>query len=941
MLGFKSVVAQETLLKGRVVDSYSNQAIPNAFVELEGSDFKSATNELGWFEFAEVDLPLGEQVLAVTVTQYLTLRVPIVLNKGELLILDPILLELDLSDLESHIGIISLSDNELTSDEGTSFQVPGLLQASRDVFLNASAYDFSSAFFRPRGLDSRYGKVLINGMEMNKLFNGRPQWSNWGGLNDVQRSREFTMGLKPNELSFGDLAGTTNIVMRASQYRSGGQVSIAAANRSYQGRLMATYNSGILKSGWAYSVSAARRFGEEGYVHGTPYDANSFFISIEKKLGTSNTLGVTAFYTPVFRGRGTALTNEAREIKGIRYNPQWGLQNGRTRNSRIREIEEPVIQLNHYWKLSETFEINTHLGYQFGTIKNSRIDNNGTRLITGADGQSFFAGGARSVLANYYQRLPSYFLRNPDPSAYDYQLAYQALQEFQSDGQLDWEALYRANSDEMGNPGLATYVLQNDVSEDVQLSATVQFTGQLSERLRINGSLVYRDLSSENYAEVADLLGSSGYLDIDSFTQAASGDAGNELQTSAAQSDLRNPNRVATLNDRYKYNYRMDATSVSGFAQLQLQLPYFDGYLGATAGKSRYQRTGMYENGNFPGDQSFGPSDALSFSTYGVKGGGTYKITGRHLVDANAAFMAKAPPAGRVFSNPRQNNETIIGIAAETIQSLDVSYIFRSPSLKVRLTGFYNLFEDQVDLGFYFTENISGLGLQQDAFVQEVMTGIDTRSMGVEGGIEAQVTSTFKVKAAGSFGLNTYTNNPDLYLRSDDFQGALTFGDGTAKLRNYHVAAGPERVYQLGVEYRDPGYWWVGVTGNYFSHAYIDVNNLARTANFTSDFDGQPFNDYNEEEGLLLLEQEKIQPYLLFNIVGGKSWRISRYFIGFFASVANLLNREYTTGGFEQGRLTNFRNRREDANRDNGPIFGTRYFFGSGTTYFLNLYFRF
>ena len=240
-----------------------------------------------------------------------------------------------------------------------------------------------------------------------------------------------------------------------------------------------------------------------------------------------------------------------------------------------------------------------------------------------------------------------------------------------------------------------------------------------------------------------------------------------------------------------------------------------------------------------------------------------------------------------------------------------------------------------------FTENISGLGLEQDAFVQEVMTGIDTRSMGIEGGIEAQVTSTLKVKAAGSIGRNTYMNNPNLYLRSDDFEGPLTFGDGTVKLRNYHLASGPEQVYQFGIEYRDPDYWWVSLTGNYFSDAYIDVNNLARTANFTSDFDGQPFNDYDENEARLILEQEKIKPYLLFNAVGGKSWRIRRFLVGFFASVANLLNQEYTTGGFEQGRLSNFRDRREDTNRSNGPIFGTRYFFGRGTTYFVNLYLRF
>ena len=58
----------------------------------------------------------------------------------------------------------------------------------RAMFLNAASYDFSATFSDP-GYNSENGKVLINGLEMNKLFDGRPQWANWGGLNDAQEIR--------------------------------------------------------------------------------------------------------------------------------------------------------------------------------------------------------------------------------------------------------------------------------------------------------------------------------------------------------------------------------------------------------------------------------------------------------------------------------------------------------------------------------------------------------------------------------------------------------------------------------------------------------------------------------------------------------------------------------------------------------------------------------
>src|SRR5690606_4912242 len=113
--------------------------------------------------------------------------------------LDPLVLEVDFTDFRTEIGTIILADDELDEDEGGADNISGLLQASRDIVLSAAAFDFSAAFFRPRGLDTEYGKVFINGLEMNKMFNGRPQWSNWGSVNDAQRNQEFTMGLSPSE----------------------------------------------------------------------------------------------------------------------------------------------------------------------------------------------------------------------------------------------------------------------------------------------------------------------------------------------------------------------------------------------------------------------------------------------------------------------------------------------------------------------------------------------------------------------------------------------------------------------------------------------------------------------------------------------------------------------------------------------------------------------
>lgn len=929
--------AQEATVKGRVIDTNSGEPVPSAQIIIQESIFSSTTDANGNFTITDSDLPLGEQVLLVEKIGYNTLRFPITIQSGGTLNLDPILFEVDFTEAQTQIGIISLADDELDDDEdGSSSNISGLLQASNDVFLNAAAFDFSATFFRPRGLDNANGKVLINGIEMNKQFNGRPQWANWGGLNDVQRNRDFTMGLTANDNSFGDLAGTTNIIMRASQYREGGRISYAAANRSYEGRIMGSYSSGVTASGWAYSVLLSRRFGNEGFVDGTIYDANSIFASVEKIINPSHSLNFTTFYTPNRRGRSTAITEEVFNLRGNTYNPFWGKQDGEIRNSRMRETEEPVFMLNHFWTISDKTRLNTNVAYQFGKIGNTRIDNNGTTLVM-VDGQETYLGGARNADPNYYQRMPSYFLRNENPSALDYQNAYLAEQEFRNNGQFNWENLYRANQIALSQGKNAIYAIQEDRVDDTQISANTILSSILTNNVTLNAGLNFRSLKSENFASMKDLLGGTGFLDIDTFAEETIDLSAGDV----AQSDLRNRNRIVQEGDRYKYNYEIDATVAGGFAQAQFKYRRVDFFLAAQASQTSYQRNGLFENGYFPGARSFGKSEKLDFTDYGAKGGVTYKVTGRHLFDLNAAYMTKAPGIRNTFANARQNNDISVGVESQKIQSVDLSYIYRSPIIKARLTGFYTGIQDASDIGFFFTQSLQEQGADNtSAFVQEITTGIEQRHLGGEFGIEAQVTPTIKLKAAGSVGQYIYNNNPNIYYTSADFDNPITFGDGTTKLKNLHISGGPEQAFQLGFEYRDPNFWWVGATANYFSNAYINVSKLRRTDAFTSDTDGLPFNDFDEEIGRALLQQERFDDFMLVNIVGGKSWRIDNYFVGFFATVNNVFNQEFKTGGFEDSRNADYRSLVEESKRDT-PVFGSRYFFGSGTTYYVNAYIRF
>lgn len=938
------VLAQETIVKGRLVDSYSSVIIEGVEISLEKSLLQTLTDEFGNFVFSGDLIPLGEQVLSITKQGYFPQRIPILIQKGTTVNLDPILLILDLGEVELQIGVIGINDTELAAENDASISMAGILQASNDVFINATAFDFSSTFFLPRGITSTYGKLLINGVEMNRMYTGRPQWGSWGGLNDMFRNQEFSQSLQFNNFCFGDLGRATNIIMRASQFRRGGRISMASANKTYSRRIMASYNSGLSNKGWAYSALISKRFGDAGYFPGTHYDANSFFGSIEKKMNETHSLNLTGFYTPIENGRSTAITNEAKNIKGNRYNPNWGYQDNYIRNSRIRSIEEPFITLNHFWKLGSEAVLNTNIAYQFGTIGNTRLDYGGTRLID-FNGQEAYIGGGRNPFGNYYQRMPSYFVRMASPSEYDYSLAYLAEQELVRNGQINWNSLYQANATLAQQGGNSIYVLQQDVFEDSQLSINSILNTKIADHIYFNGSLSYRGLKSENYALLSDLLGGNGYLDIDYFAEGES----NEIITNAAQSDLQYKNRIASLGERYKYNLEYKSSILSGFAQSRFNYYKTDLYAGLSGSLTNYQRIGLYENGHFPGNKSLGPSEKLTFINYGVKGGATYKFTPRHIIDVNAGYLTKSPNMQNSFSNPRQNNEVVIDLKSENNMTADASYFFKSKIFKSKITGYYNTISNQTEINYYFTESARGQE-NGNAFLQEVLTNLQSRRFGGQLGVEAAISPALTFMGVASIGDNRYTNNPNQYFTSEDFLGVtgvtgiendvLRFGEGSTYLENYHVAAGPERAYQVGLKYNSPDFWYGGISLNYFSNAYIDISTLRRSNGFTTNFRGLPFNDYNEEIAQELLRQEEFDAYSLVNLVGGKSWRLDQFYLGFFGTINNLFGTSFITGGFEDSRYADYRSVLEESRRAI-PLFGSRYFFGTGTTYYLNFYIRF
>ncbi len=892
-------------VRGKIISMQDNTPVEGARVFVQDTKLLVETDSIGVFELSNI--PDGDRILRIEKKGFQTQYQPFT-TTGSLVDLGEVMLFIDLTQMNDP-AVVIISDDELSNDEsGDSDNIAGLLLSSQDPYQRAVAYNFSQVFFRERGYDSGYGQILFNGIPMNKFDNNRPQWSDWGGINDMMRNTEFASGINPASSTFGGVLGSTNYITRASEQRSGGRVSYASTNANYKGRAMASYNSGVLKGGWAYSFLGSRRFAQEGYMEGSSYNAWSVYAAIEKQLNPKHSLNFTAFYTPNRRGKNSPNTQEVYDLAGTKYNAYWGWQSGDKRNARMKEIKEPTFFLSHYWDVNPKTNINTNIMYQTGTIGNSRIgyDNHDNPDPT------------------YYQKLPSYHLLKND-----YTSAYMSTQNFLTDAvnsQVDWGDLYSQNSSQ--DDGEAIYYLYEDMNDDETWAINSIINTSVNDNITLNGSFLYKNTRSENYAHMMDLLGASFQSDTDKFETGEN-----------AENNLNNTGRQVVEGDKFSYDYFIDASQIEVFAQSEFKYEKIDLFLAANIGQTAYQRDGLYKSGKFP-NNSYGKGEKAAFLTYGLKGGLTYKLSGRHLINANAALISKAPSIRDTYSNVRVFDGLVPDVSPVKITSGDVSYIYRRPGVNARLTGYYTTFKDLTKVSYYFVQGVSINDVNEDSeFLATALSGMDLKNMGAELGLEVQILPTVKLTGAASIGQYTYDNNPEMYTTISENVANQPLG--SSYLRNYFQSGTPQRGYSLGFEYRDPKYWWISANANLLTHNYISLSEFRRTNNFYLDpFDGLPIEGLEQEQVDEILTQERFDDAFIVNLVGGKSWKIKNSYIGFFASVNNLLGEVYKTGGFEQARKANYTELHEDMSLDT-PLFGNKYWYGRGTTYYLNLYYRF
>ncbi len=815
----------------------------------------------------------------------------------------------------------TFTESQLGEDDDMAQNV-SIINSNSNIYASEVGYLFSPMRFRYRAFDQKYNDVYINGVPMNDMENGQFRYSLVGGLNQQTKNQEYSLPFEYNNFAMSGIAGANNYNFRPASMPAGHRITLTGANRNYTLRGMYTFNTGLSNRGWAFSGNLTYRWASEGYVEGTFYNSLSYFLGVQKVFGDgSHSLSLVTWGNPTERASQGAGTDEMYWLANDRYyNPYWGYQNGKKRNSRIVNDFAPTVLLTWDWKISDNDKLTTSLLGKYSMYKSTKLNYN----------------NADNPHPNYWKNMPSsYFdiwgiqdegyISTSDPSYPDY-LNYKYQRDYwrasKSNRQINWDRLYYSNKQAAAQGQDAMYYIQAKHNNALTFSLSSTFNKQIGKDKNWNLGILATTNKGLHYQTIDDLLGASQFHNINTYALGTYPSTSDEVQY-----DLNNRNGIVKEGDKFGYDYNLlvnNGKVWTSFAQTFGNLHYM------VAGKLGYtsmQRDGKMRNG-LAKNNSYGKSHTAQFLDGGLKFSANVNLGRGNTFTLGLGYEHRAPQAKVAFVAPEINNDFVKNLHNERVFSSEVGYQFQTSWLHANVNAYYSYLTNVSDWQNFYYDDIN-------SFSYVSITGMKKAYYGVEAGLKFRVSSAFDVKLIGQISdakiLNdnevTYMNSTKGIEYQDKIYNKGMRDNGT-----------PLTSASMGVSYHSGG-WFVDLSCNYYDRIYLSYSPCFRYESALlarGDFqDNEPVRSN--------FAQAKGHGGFMLDGSIGRSIYLKRGSLSINLSVTNILNNtNIVTGGYEQSRSDySVKNDGSTSSRTYKFSKNPMKFFAYGTNGMLNIAYKF
>ena len=711
----KSQDTSKVILSGSIKDSETGEALIGATV-LAKSGIGAIADLEGNFI---LKLKKGEYIIEVSMLGYgkFIQKMKLYGNKKievklESNTLDEVEVVADMAQIrETPVAFSSISATKIQEELGGR-DISMIANTTPGAYASNSGGGAGDSRVTIRGFDQRNIGVLVDGIPVNDMENGQVYWSNWDGLKDITKSMQIQRGLGASKLAISSVGGTMNFITNGIDGKQQMVVKKEWGNNRYNLMSLA-YNSGLLNNKWGFTLAGTYRTGD-GWAEGTWNNAYSYFAKIQYmpnqrhiiSLGVNgapqshgqrqskmqivvydreyaNKLGIDSYSelkemsktTPTSPIKYTTLTQGDRDL---RWNPDQAILNGELYSDKRNFYNKPLINLSHFWKISEKTTLSTVAYASFGT--------------GGGTGYSPSLTSRDSITG--YVNLQSKYNSNST-----------AISSFYSPTEHKSSTILRSSNNNHKWFG----VLSTATSK---LNKLLTFTYGVDLRY-------YKGIHTQT---IYDLLGGDYYVDLS-----------NPNVSSVIE------NRIKRKDDIIGTNYIGLVKWGGLFGQVEFKKNKWTAFLTASGSYSGYNRTdyfkkkdlvlsdttfrmaiGYNDTLNYNGNQYTRDSKELRDATtgwvyqigYTLKGGANYNIDDHHNVFVNIGIMQIPQRFANVFTF---GNKVAKGFAPQKIRSYEIGYGLKYNKFNATINGYYTSWDNQPQATITTpdndTYNINGIGL--------------------------------------------------------------------------------------------------------------------------------------------------------------------------------------------------------------------------------------
>ncbi len=575
-----------------------------------------------------------------------------------------------------------------------SRDIPQELATTPSVYSSVSGGGAGDATLYVRGFSQRNVAVMVNGVPVNDMENKWVYWSNWAGLGDVLDETQMQRGIGASPYSVNAVGGVMNMRTKGV----GSEEEYIKVRSEYGSanlfKTSVAFHS-KLSSNFAATGLVSRRTWD-GYAVGTYHKEFTYFFSVGGVFG-NHSLELSGVGSPQEHGQrpfSYAKLSIADFAKyGNNFNYAMGRLKGEWFNEAVNKFHKPQFNLNWNWIVAPKTTLSTIAYYSVGR------------------------GYGSGTLGPFAPAISP----TQDPVYQNYR---------------DYDKVWSINSTTIDNKYSTTLrrststVLRNSVNNHDWFGVLSTFTTELTPQLKLSAGIDGRYYVGKHYQEIRDLIGGDYYIDT---------------------YDVNNPNRMAKVGDKVRYNNDFFVRQFGGFGQLEYRFGDFTTFINLSASSQGGKRKDYFL---YKSTDPFNTTEWQNFFGYTAKTGVNYNIDQSNSVFFNVGYFSSAPMVNNIFAN----NTNIVSkdAANEKVFIGELGYNVATSVIALKANAFYTKWKDKaITINYSDIDPTSGDPVSKYANISgsaQVHTGLELEGV-------VKIMRGLEFKAAGSLVVGKFEND--------------------------------------------------------------------------------------------------------------------------------------------------------------------------------------